>query len=222
MLSRALIVLLLVLNVGVALWWATRSTPAPAAPAEQPAGVPTLQLLRETPRAASTRPPAPAVADAAPAGSETCRAFGPFDDAAKVAAARARLQPLVTRLHVRMQADAAARDWRVWLPPRASRAAAQAMAGRIAAAGFSDYFIVANGEGANGIALGAFRSEAAARRHEAALHAAGFADVRAEPVGAADVKTWIDVAAPPSFDPEAERAALGVARAERVACASMR
>lgn len=223
MFARALIVLLLVLNLGVALWWTVRGAPPPAAPAAQPAGVATLQLLRELPPGARPEPRTPAsrMGTETGASAETCLAFGPFDDAAKAEAARARLQPMVARLHVRKATVAPARDWRVWLPPLVDRAAAQAMAARVAAAGFKDYFIVAGGAEANGIALGLFHSEEAARRHEAALRAAGFADVRAEPVGAADVKTWIDVAAPASFDPAVARAALGTVGVEPLDCASV-
>lgn len=223
MFARALIVLLLVLNLGVALWWATRSAPAPAAPATQPAGVATLQLLREMPPGVPAKPriPDPSMSAEAAAGPETCHAFGPFDDAVKADAARVRLQPLVARLHVRKASPSPVRDWRVWLPPLADRTTAQAMAARIAAAGFKDYFIVASGAEANGIALGVFRSEDAAKRHEAALRAAGFADARVEPVDAADVKTWVDIAAPLSFDLAAARAALGTVGVEPLDCAAV-
>lgn len=47
MLARAAVILLIVLNLGVAMWWALRPpSPPPAAP-EQPQGVPRLQLLAE-------------------------------------------------------------------------------------------------------------------------------------------------------------------------------
>lgn len=48
MFARALIVLLLVLNAGVAAWWALRPVPQPA-PILQPDDVPRLQLLSEVP-----------------------------------------------------------------------------------------------------------------------------------------------------------------------------
>ena len=54
--ARALLVLLVMLNLGVALWWLLRPAP-PTPPAQaQPAGVPRLQLLEE--RAAAPVPPA--------------------------------------------------------------------------------------------------------------------------------------------------------------------
>ena len=219
MLARALIVLLVVLNLGVAAWWMARDEAAPArAAVELPAGVARLQLLREAGRVApGPRPtpaprmsPPPAVEPAAPAAEAPaaasaattvvtaaphCYALGPFSDAGKIAAARRQLQSRVARLHVREQASGPRRDWRVWLPPQADRAAAQALVERIAAAGFADYYIVAAGEEANSISLGLYGSEASARRRETALREAGFASVRAEAVGeATPTTTWIDVA----------------------------
>jgi hypothetical protein len=150
--------------------------------------------------------------------SEQCYSTGPFVDAAAGEAARKRLLPRVTRLHVRQAASAQAHDWRVWLPPLADRAAAQAMASRISAAGFDDYYIVAAGDEANSIALGRYGSEDSARRHEAALHARGFTEVRAEALGKAlPSRTWIDVAVATPFD-AAERSALGSAGVESVDC----
>lgn len=237
MLVRALIVLLIVLNLGVAVWWAARSDPAPVAPQVRDDRTPRLQLLSEVPRNALAKPkPKPKPASASAPGQEAvaatgttattplaaadlrCHAFGPFDDAAAVEAARKRLQPQVSRLHVRRTTTPADGNWRVWLPPLADRPAAQAMAERIAAAGFGDYYIVPGGEEANSIALGLYGSEASARRREAALHAGGFADARAQPMGAPVAQTWIDVAAGTAFDASAERAALGVAGAGSIDC----
>lgn len=235
MLARALIVLLVVLNIGVATWWATRSdTPTVTTTAVPLDGVERLQLSREVPRRNVTKAPSPATPSQSPATSaaaatiepavavapvlEQCYSLGPFADAAAGEAARKRLQPRASRLHVRQAASVQARDWRVWLPPLAERAAAQAMASRISAAGFDDYYIVAAGDEANSIALGRYRSEESARRHEAALHAGGFAEVRAEALGPAlPPQAWIDVAVTTPFD-AAERSALGGAGIESVDC----
>ncbi len=54
MLTRALIVVLAILNVGVALWWMLRGEPVPA-PVQAPAGVARLQFL-DTPPAAAAAP----------------------------------------------------------------------------------------------------------------------------------------------------------------------
>ncbi|WP_421570007.1 SPOR domain-containing protein [Stenotrophomonas sp. PD6] len=68
MLTRALIVVLAILNVGVALWWMLRGEPAAAPPPAPPAGVARLQLL-DTPAAPAPTAAAPAAASAAPAAN---------------------------------------------------------------------------------------------------------------------------------------------------------
>jgi len=241
MLARALIVLLVVLNLGVAAWWLARDEPAIAA-VEAPSDVARLQLLREKARVAPASPPsAPApratpppadasaasVADvpAAPdsgaadvAAATRCYALGPFPDADKVAAARRQLQSRASRVHVREVASATRRGWRVWLPPQADRAAAQALVERIAAAGFADYFIVASGDEANSISLGRYGSEPTARRRQAALQAAGFTDVRAEALGDAPAAaTWIDIAGTAPMG-EADASALGAQQVLPIDC----
>ncbi|MBB4594189.1 SPOR domain-containing protein [Xanthomonas cannabis] len=68
---RALIVVLLILNAGVASWWAVQPPPAPPAAPPQPAGVARLDVL--PPRAAAAMPPAQetaaAIADVPPAAA---------------------------------------------------------------------------------------------------------------------------------------------------------
>ncbi|GAA3914767.1 SPOR domain-containing protein [Luteimonas lutimaris] len=249
MLARSLIVLLVVLNAGVAIWWLARGDAAPV-PAETalPGGVARLQLVGEAgpaaeaappptpapppvaaadeppaPDGASAAPPAP-VADASPAPDAAalqCYALGPFTDAGKLAAAQRALQPRVARLHVREAPSTTRADWRVWLPPQADRAAAQALVERIVAAGFSDYYIIASGEQANSIALGLYGSEASARRRQSALRAAGFTDVQAEAVGDAPPATrWIDVASNAPLA-AADGRALGAGRVEPLDCAGV-
>lgn len=228
MLSRALIVLLLVLNLGLAAWWISRPGAAPVPLPEPPAGVPRLQLLGEAPgptsrpSAAATQSP---IQTSMPSSQSTaamrCFAFGPFDDDAGATRATATLASRVLRSRVRSAADISARGWDVLLPPFPNRAAAQAAADRLAAAGVADLYILAEGDDANAIALGRYRSEGAAQRRQAELQAAGFAaTIRAlEPRASA---RWVDVAATPSFDAAAARATLGAARVLPADCATLR
>jgi hypothetical protein len=223
MLPRALIVLLLVLNVGVATWWATRQPPPPPVQV-QPPGVARLQLLAEAPRVMA-RPAAvmPAVTQESGAAARPiaqCFSFGPFADAAAAATARARLQPMVERSAMREQPASSARGWRVQMPPLASPEAAQAMAQRVAAAGFSDFLVVHDGSEANAIALGRYGSEDGARRRAAALLAAGF-DARAEPIANANATAWLDVAAGAGFDAAAAQAAAAAPQRRPLDCARL-
>jgi hypothetical protein len=196
MLTRALIVLLLVLNLGVAAWWAFGpGTSAPAVSAIDPA-VARLQLVQEVPtlphRLVDNQAAMAVPATAAPA----CFEIGPFNDDATLDQARSTLQTQVARLSIRRE-PARGRGWRVWLPPMNDRAAAQAMAERIVSAGFKDYYIVPNGDEANSIALGRYGNEEAAQRRQADLRAAGF-PAQAEALGGG--ARWLQVAATPAFD----------------------
>lgn len=245
MLARALIVLLLILNFGVALWWATRDAPPAAADVALPPGAEPLRLLGESTRAATgaapstaavaaTQAPAPTAeapdapppeeapeTPAPPAVASACHAFGPFADAAAADRARAQLQPAVQRLS-RRESRSAPRGWNVHLSALADRAAAGAMATRLVEAGFRDHYLMPAGEdGTVDIALGRFGNEAAAQRHLAALRAAGFEAV-AEPIGeAGGARYWIDVAVGEHADLAVLRRAAGAAQAERIDCGAL-
>lgn len=239
MFARALVVLLLMLNLGVAAWWALRPAPAAVPAYQPPQGVARLQLLREAPARARTTQaktpvPSTAVADTGPdADAQTaevagidvpaqprCFSFGPYADAAALATAQTRLSSLGAARANPREVISAARGWRVFLPVQADRAAAEAMAGRITAAGFDDYLIVPTGDEANSIALGRYGSERTARQRESALRAAGF-EAQAQPIGDAPIQRWLDVAAGPAFDPAAARRAGGAAQANPIDCAAL-
>ncbi len=244
MLARALVVLLLVLNLGVAAWWTLRAPPAAAPDFVPPADVARLQLVSETKKVPSapapgvapmTAPAAPAfappaapstpVASAVPASAASnarCYSIGPFANGAAAANAREVLMAVATRVVPREQrSGSSARGWRVYLPPMASLPEAQAAAQRITAAGFNDYFIVRQGAEANSIALGRYRNEDSARRRADSLTAAGFA-VRAEPLGEGGPSTvWLDLIAKPEFDPARAEAAVQVP-ARELDCARIR
>lgn len=212
MLPRALIVLLLVLNLGVALWWANR--PAPPAPApEAPApGVERLQLLAEQAGAAAAPPPAPPAID-------HCLRLGPFATDGEAAAAQAWLQARAVQVRPHRDYAGTARSWKVLLPPAADIAAAEAAAQRIAAAGFRDWFVIRDGEDERAVALGLYRNESAARERAEALRAAGFA-VEQVPVGAGPARHWLDVAAPAALAGAEAQAGTGAPAVEPLDCAA--
>lgn len=217
---RASLVLLVVLNLGVALWWALRADAPPVQAEEAPSGIAKLQLVSERPerRAASTSVPVttapnsatPAPTPAAPPAPERCYSTGPFADTAALDAARAALTPMAGRLRSREIRENGGRGWRVYLPPAADRAAADANAQRLRAAGFTDLVVVADGAEANSVALGRFSTEARARTHAGALQAAGFA-AKAEALGETRSRYWLDLVGGPGFDANQARRAAGMA-----------
>lgn len=98
MLVRALIVLLIALNIGVAAWWVARPVPAAAAEEKLPLGVARLQLASESAPAAqagATAPSAPAAALVDSAGKLPASNAAPPEtdqtEAAKAKAAAAKL-----------------------------------------------------------------------------------------------------------------------------------
>ncbi|MDI9238661.1 SPOR domain-containing protein [Lysobacter sp. LF1] len=231
MLVRALVVLLLVINVGVAAWWTLRApAPLPAA-VEPPLGVARLQLVSEArkpapapapisaPAAPSAPAPAapvvatPATAPAVPSLSEPhdasvrCYSVGPFNDEAAAQHARELLMAVSTRVVPREQRAGTARGWRVYVPAAATPEAAKATADRISAAGFNDLMIVRQGSEANSIALGRYRNEDTAQRRAQSLVAAGF-PARAEALGDGRLSLWLDLVAKPEFDPARVEAAV--------------
>ena len=224
MMQRALIVLLVAVNLGVAAWWIARDPPKHDDRIALPEGVARLQLLQEAPRRARTvaPPSAVSIAPAALPADARCVSFGPFDNPALLRRAHERLQPQVLRASVRNVVVGAPRGWRVLVPPQASREAAQALADRMTAAGLDDLLVMPNGVDQNSVALGRFGSEDAARRRQAQVQAAGFADVRVEPVGDVRTQGWIDVAATMAFDTGVAARDVAAPRTQPLDCATLR
>ncbi|HYG08180.1 MAG TPA: SPOR domain-containing protein [Stenotrophomonas sp.] len=203
---RALIVVLAILNAGVALWWALRPAPSPPAPPPATAsGVASLQLLLTPapPAAAPAAEPAPATPAAAanvaapkpaiPPSTDRCVRLGPYPDQASAETARTAAGGVLRTPRVREVAEAS--SFRVMLNGVGDRESAQAVIARIKAAGLRDYYVVGNG-GQNAIALGQYRSREGAERRQSELAAAGFqAEVMPSGGGATGSRWWIEARA---------------------------
>jgi hypothetical protein len=276
MLTRALIVVLVILNLGVALWWLLRGEPASAPPAS-PVGVAQLEVLPSTqapPATATPLTPAPALQDVTPASAPApvtqppvttatpataladtpaptpaasvpapapvaaaptpaaapapvtatptpaqCVSLGPFADRATAQAAQSRAGGALRGAKLREVADAGATRYRVLLPPAASREEAQATVKRIVAAGVSDYYIIAQGEDTNAIALGQYRNREGADRRLAALSAAGFKATMVASGGDGSAQWWLDATLADGTDPAVARQRSGAAQHRSLECA---
>ena len=231
MLIRALLLLLVVLNLGTAAWWLTRQPERTPALPTQPVGIPRLQLLSEAPKPV-VAPPAPmttAVVDPtvpvtreAPALPPACFSMGPFADRATASAAGKRVAGQVTRATPREVPGKAATGYNVSLPPAADRAAAQALAQRIGAAGFDDYLVVSTGEQANGIALGRYGSREGAERRQAALKVAGFEATLQAIGGEGAAQWWLDATVAGDVSASRLRIAAGASQSHSLDCALLR
>lgn len=227
MLARALIVLLVAINIGVAMWWMLRSEPAAPSAYVQPAGVPRLQLLSEAkplaapPASVAPSPPPSPMPETQPAAPNLCFSLGPFATAEALRDAAARVRPQVVLVRTREAAAKAPSGYTVLLPPLASRELAQETAEKIKAAGFDDYLLINEGDDANGIALGRYGSQESAQRRQAALRAAGFpAELR--PIGvAAPSPGWLDIEARAGLDAAKLRTDTGAAQSPTLDCARL-
>lgn len=176
MFLRALVFLLLALNLGAAVWQlsARRGEPAPARTAL--AAVAPLELLseREGPPAAGAEL---ALAPSGPGSrlDEACGSLGPFDNQADTRSVLNALAPAVTRIRIREEQTRRTRGYWVHLPAAASREAALASARRLAELGVRDYYVVTAGEAQNTVSLGLFREKANAERRQAEIVALGLA-----------------------------------------------
>lgn len=222
MLIRALIVLLVVLNLGAAAWWLTRPAPTPPAEPVLPAGVARLQLVNEAP-SMPTQAPVPQVRDAVPpAALAACFSLGPYTRESSALQAQAALAGRILHARLREVPGAGTRGYQVVMPPAASLEEAQATAGRIGAAGFDDFLVVRQGEQANGIALGRYRSREAAERRLTQLQAAGF-PAQMQTVGRAGPSLWwLDAGAAAGADVDALARLASSGAPQPLECAALR
>lgn len=146
MLVRALLVVLTILNLGVAVWWAMQPPTSPSVPMPAvPAGVATLQLVNEAPAAAAAPTPPPAAPVAAQdsavaadaAGSAPASASAPATTTTAAPATEPALPAAPAPAPTEAQAEPAAKpaaDTAVCLSlgPYADRDAAQAAVAALA------------------------------------------------------------------------------------------
>ena len=127
-------------------------------------------------------------------------------------------------LHARLREvpGAGTGGYQVVMPPAASLEEAQATAGRIGAAGFDDFLVVRQGEQANGIALGRYRSREAAERRLTQLQAAGF-PAQMQTVGRAGPSLWwLDAGAAAGADVDALARLASSGAPQPLECAALR
>ena len=198
MLQRALLLLLLCMNLGVAAWWAGHSDPVPPALPAMDANVPRLRLLSEVEKHpapdAAELSEAPALLDA----DAVCLSLGPFETPADLRQAMDVLLPKVERIQFREVPAVALRGYRVFLPPAASHADAIAVARALSDKGIADYYVITAGEQQNTISLGSFHDLESASQRRAAVAALGYSPML-EPRTESVSQWWIDLAAAPGF-----------------------
>ena len=203
MLARALIALLLVMNLAVALWLWLRPAPVVDARATADDAVPTLVLLSEEHNepddiAAAAEPDGPP--EPTPSLDRmVCVQIGPFLTQADLRRAMNALTPGAERIQFRETRALAKRGYWVYLPAQASRDAALATARELAAKGLRDYYVVTAGERENTVSLGLFQNLSNARQRHEEVRLLGF-DAQLQPRSDEIPNYWIDLAVAPDHD----------------------
>ena len=195
---RALVLLLLCMNLGVAAWWIWHREPVAIVLPATDKGVSSLTLLSE-----SERPPVVVATELdtvpEPASANLqCLSLGPFATPADLRRAMNLLMPKVERIQFREVAAVALRGYRVYLPAAGSRAEALEVARALAAHGVNDYYVVTAGDQQNTVSLGIFRDLENAKRRQDEIAAMGYNPTVEARTGQAS-QWWIDLAASADF-----------------------
>ena len=222
MLSRALIALLLTMNLGVALWLWLRPVPEPAAPqARADEETPSLVLLSEEeyePDAVEAIAEPDSPPEPTPGLDRlACIEIGPFLTQADLRRAMNAFTPSAERLQFRETRALASRGYWVYLPAQGTRDAALAAARELSGKGLRDYYVVTAGERENTISLGLFREMTNAQQRHAQVRAMGF-DAQLQPRSDEIPHYWIDLAVEAGFDWRSRIAGYAGVTGTQVAC----
>lgn len=182
MLSRALIAVLLVMNLGVAAWWCLHAPASSQVRPPAPGQTPVLRLLSESEAQMppdDESPPAEAEPSDLPQptpGPErlVCLEIGPFLTQSDLRRAMGAFTPSAERIQFRETRALANRGYWVFLPAQGSRDKALSIARELSAKGLRDYYVVTAGERENTISLGLFRDRSNAEQRHAQVRDAGF------------------------------------------------
>lgn len=204
MLARAVLVSLLLMNLGVAAWWGLRRPPPEPRPPATDAAIPPLRLLAENEAADSglLSAAAESVGQPPPAGGlpdQQCLQIGPFLTQADLRRALGALTPVANRIQFRENRVVANRGFWVYLPAQGTREAALAAARELSARGLRDYYVVTAGDQENTISLGLFRDRGNAEGRQREVQALGFAPQLSERTEEIP-NYWIELAAAEGLD----------------------
>ncbi len=200
MIPRAIVLLLVAMNLGAFAWWTLHVGERPVPVATTESGVAPLVLLSESENAHQQG--SPEELDAAPdpnSATPRCQSIGPLATPADLRRAMNTLTPLVGRIQYRQARGSELHGYRVFVPALESRDAALEAARKLAAKDIKDYYVVTSGAQENTISLGLFRDLANAETRRDAVRAVGF-DAHLEPRLDDAQQYWIDVAVARDFD----------------------
>jgi len=170
-----------------------RAARAPVAPEKM--RLLTTPDVKLTPR----KTPPPANAELVANAVQVCFHIGSFADKARVTQAEAKLNELHLGSARRTEETKVITGYRVYLPPLASREAAERKRQELTRLGFKDHAVFQEEGWHNAISLGLFSVEANAESRVRELMAKGV-EASMQPLTQNRTRTWLDLIAPVSLE----------------------
>ncbi len=194
MITRVIVFILLLANLGYYAWTLDRAPRAQQA--LPPLAGDRLQLLSER-SDLEVESTAAAVASVATSTAETarpgiqCFSLGPFLSQADLRRAINALRPSSRRLTERRETVDQNDGYWVFLPASGDRSAALALARELSEAGIRDYYVGTGGDAENTVSLGVFGEEANANSRALSVRRLGF-DAQVSQRTESVTRYWID------------------------------
>ena len=187
-------------NLGLWMWanWYKEAPVEEHRAARAPIAPEKMRLLTEpdvklTPRKAPPPANAELVANAVP----LCLHIGPFAETALVTQAETKLSELLLGFTHRTEEIKITTGYRVYLPPLASKEAAERKRQELTRLGFKDHAVIQEDDWRNAISLGLFSVEANAEARVRELVAKGV-KAKVQPLLQNRTRIWLDLIAPVS------------------------
>jgi len=214
--KRAILLLLILANIGILAWHRWYELPEEAAQPTAPAlGGKPLQLAteltpaerkalaaEETPSAATASQAAVAASTSAAVAATACAAYGPFPSDDAVQQGAARLKPLGLQVSEHLVPGKSKLGYWVYLPPFGSKHEADAATALLKRRGVQDIYVVTDEANRNAVSLGVFSQRSGALERQKAMHKMGYRALMAERFRD-EPRYWLDARGLPGALPQA-------------------
>ncbi len=191
---------LVLANLGLWMWasWYKETPVEENRTARVPVAPEKIRLFAEPGvKLAPRKTPPPANAELTATAARVCLSIGPFMDSGLVAIAETKLDE-IRLAHVRRSEQVKMiAGYRVYLPPLASKEAAERKRKELTRLGFKDHALMQEEGWLNAIALGLFSVEANAMSRVRELAEKGV-DARIQPLEQTRAQRWLDIGVPVS------------------------
>jgi hypothetical protein len=189
---------LVLANLGLWMWasWYKEAPLEQTRLARGPIAIEKMRLLNEpNVKLVPRKTPPPTNADLVAKAVPVCLQVGPFTNTVLLTQAEARLSELHLEFVRRTEETTMVTGYRVYLPPLASKEAAERKRKELTRLGLKDHAVIQEEGWRNAISLGLFSVEANAEGRVRELAAKGV-KAKVQPLTQSRTRTWLDLIAP--------------------------